>query len=356
MHVKRKKSYKAHASFLLIAVIITCVFPVWIRRRSMSSPTPGRGGQPRLHLTHAASGAEVEVYLHGGQVLSWRPRGGAGGDVLYTAPHTVFDGVAPVRGGIPIAFPQFAAQGPLPQHGFARTCAWTPTVVRDGYAELTLRDSAATRAAWPHAFALSLRISFTGERLETALEVAHPAGGDGAPWPFEALQHTYLALGHGGAGVVGAGAVRVAGLEGVTYLSKPEGGAERVESSAGGFTLGGEEVDRIFVAPAGDGTVTVTGAGAAVAGAAGPPFRTIRVERRGEVRVGGRAPVAVPTDVVVWNPGSRKVMPELGGDGWSGFVCIEPGRVSPATAPPHDGATLAQGAAYTLTQTLTVSA
>lgn len=310
---------------------------------SSSAPLtiPGRGGLPMLALTHAASGATCDVYLQGAQVVSWRPRGGA--DVLYTAPHTPFDG-SPIRGGIPIAWPQFAAQGPLPMHGFARTAVWAPVAARDGYAELTLGDSPATRALWPHAFALTLRVTFDGARLETALEVTHPPGTAPA-WAFEALQHTYLAT---GAGAVARG-VRVGGLRGTTYASKPEGGKEFVEESDA-FALQGE-VDRVYRAPAGDGDVLVSG----VEGGRAAGWTAVRVRRAAALRAAGTvAALPQPLDVVVWNPGPARVvaMPELGEGAHLNFLCVEPGRVSPATA--GAGGILAPGDTYTLTQVLTV--
>lgn len=105
----------------------------------------------------------------------------------------------PIRGGIPIAFPQFASQGPLPQHGFARTSLWSLEASGDGTATLLLRDNEETRAAWPHAFELRLRIQFDDAHLTTHLEVTHPKQGaaEQQPLDFEALQHSYFYLGSG---------------------------------------------------------------------------------------------------------------------------------------------------------------
>jgi glucose-6-phosphate 1-epimerase len=163
-------------------------------------------------------------------------------------------GVKPIRGGIPIAFPQFASQGPLPQHGFARTAAWVVDEVGDGIVALSLTDNDATRALWPHAFKLVLRAQFDGGRLATHLEVTNPAASGAlaaAPFAFEALQHSYF---YAGPGDDAAAQLRLSGLGGVTYLSKPQGGAAFVQPPDGdaagssaprGFALEGE-VDRIY--------------------------------------------------------------------------------------------------------------
>lgn len=153
-------------------------------------------------------------------------------------------GLKPIRGGIPIAFPQFASQGPLPQHGFVRTAQWAADEVGDGVVALSLSDSDATRAVWPHAFKLVLRAQFDAGRLATHLEVANPKAAPG-PFAFEALQHSYF---YAGPGDDAAARLRLAGLGGVTYHSKPHGGAPFVQPTdgdAGGFGLEGE-VDRIY--------------------------------------------------------------------------------------------------------------
>jgi glucose-6-phosphate 1-epimerase len=90
--------------------------------------------------------------------------------VLFVSSEAVFDGAKPIRGGIPVVFPQFGTQGPLPQHGFARNSVWTLDRVGDGVVELSLSDSEATRAVWPHAFHLHYRIAFDGEQLTTQLQ------------------------------------------------------------------------------------------------------------------------------------------------------------------------------------------
>ena len=130
----------------------------------------GKGGLPVLILTHG-SGAVCEVYPHGATVTRYTSPTGA--EVLWTSESAVFDGAKAIRGGIPVVFPQFGpaadarvgGPGTMAQHGFARTAAWTVDAAGtkildsgDPQAVLTLADSAATRALWPHAFACSYTV------------------------------------------------------------------------------------------------------------------------------------------------------------------------------------------------------
>ena len=79
-------------------------------------------GQPAMHL-RAPDGAQATVLLHGAHTVSWIPAGDQ--ERLYLSPLAVAGPGQSVRGGVPVIFPQFNAQGPLPRHGFARDRAWT---------------------------------------------------------------------------------------------------------------------------------------------------------------------------------------------------------------------------------------
>ena len=46
-----------------------------------------------------------------------------GREILYLSSHSIQSG--PERGGTPVLFPQFASNGPIKKHGFARQLAWT---------------------------------------------------------------------------------------------------------------------------------------------------------------------------------------------------------------------------------------
>jgi glucose-6-phosphate 1-epimerase len=319
--------------------------------------TAGRGGQPRVLLAHAASGARAEIYLLGATLTSYVTA--RGHELLFVSPRAAFDGRTAIRGGVPVCFPQFADQGALPKHGFARTQAWALLEAGDGSALLELRDSPATRALWPHAFRLRLRVSFDGDTLGATLEVENlddaAAGGDAGsggaagatPFEFEALLHTYLSVGAGG-----LGGARVAGLAGREYRDKPSGGERRMQPAGEAFALEGE-VDRIYEAAPPPGAA----AAAAAAGVISPPgdvalllapggaCARVRVHRKAALHATGpRLGVeVVPSDVVVWNPGAARcaAIADLEPESFRSYVCIEPGVVTSKVA-------LAPGRAFAL--------
>ncbi len=120
------------------------------RRQRRIKPTPGAGGLPKVAVA-AADGARFEVYLHGAHVTSWLPAGEIA-DRLFLSGSSQFAPGAAIRGGVPVCFPQFADQGPLPMHGFARVAAWE--LVESGRAgngaahvRLRLADSAGNAGA-----------------------------------------------------------------------------------------------------------------------------------------------------------------------------------------------------------------
>ena len=301
--------------------------------------TLGRNGLPRVIATHAASGASLEVYLHGAHVTSYTVRGH---DLLFLSSIAVFDGVAPIRGGIPIAFPQFAAQGPLPMHGFARTSTWEVVASRDGYVELCLRDTDATRAVWPHAFTLTYRLTFCGPTLRAALTVNNPASA-AAPFTFETLLHAYIALGRGAVRAVAddepddEGMPTVGWLDGARFADKVKGGVESVQPAVP-IAIRGAEIDRIYMTP--------VSRSALVRGLRSDVFGGVRIDYVGVLEGGSGVPArAHNVDVVVWNPAAPRAaaIVDLDDDAWQHYVCVEPGRVSKASI-----LELAPGASFTL--------
>ena len=165
-------------------------------------------GQPAVHLRSPA-GAQATVLLHGAHVVSWIPA--LGEEQLYLSPTSALGGTAAVRGGVPVIFPQFNQQGPLPKHGFARNRAWAlqEATVRGEHAFAVLRLDAdeATRAIWPHGFALEMTVSVDARRLEMELAVINT--GD-STIDFQAALHTYLRCGD-------VGRAQLEGLQGVNY-------------------------------------------------------------------------------------------------------------------------------------------
>lgn len=243
----------------------------------------------------SADGARAAISPHGAHLLSWMPRDG--GERLYLSGKAQAGPGRTIRGGVPVVFPQFAFEGPLPKHGFVRAMPWS---LLDhgrhgdgsGHARYGIRDDVQTRALWPHPFSAELEATVLGERLTIALQIRN--SGD-AVMRFTAALHSYLR-------VADIDEVRVDGLRGVRYRDKVRGDSMHVEANASLAIVG--EVDRVyFDAPA---ELTMRDGG-----------RTLAIRHTGFA------------DTVVWNPGAAKAaeLQDLDDGGWRRMLCIEAAAV-----------------------------
>ena len=150
------------------------------------------GSLPTVHLQHP-DGSRAVLTLFGAHLVSWKTPDGA--EQLFCSERSALDGSRPIRGGVPVIFPQFNERGPILRHGFARVSNWSvaDSGEADGAAyvvlELAPSDLAPARAAeWPHPFSLRLRVAIGGEQLAMTLEVLNTGT---AAFDFSAALHTY---------------------------------------------------------------------------------------------------------------------------------------------------------------------
>jgi glucose-6-phosphate 1-epimerase len=268
----------------------------------------GRGGLARLSIDTDICAAEL--YLHGAHLCQWQPRSQPK-PVLWMSDASRFETGAPIRGGVPICFPWFGPKAGAPSapvHGLARTSAWNldgATLEADGSVNARLSLDCGTLASLhvPRTLMLAYELRL-GRGLSMALTVTNR--GD-APIAVEEALHTYFAVGD-------VRQVRVAGLEGATYLDKVDG-AKRKTQSDEPITIGAE-TDRLYLDTGSAVTLTDPGFG-----------RRIRVEKTGS------------RSTVVWNPwvAKSRAMPDFGDDEWPGMICIETANAADdaVTVPPH---------------------
>lgn len=263
-------------------------------------------GLPAIAL-RAPDGASARVTLHGAHVLSWQPAaagGQAGEEQMFLSPRALFAEAQPIRGGVPVVFPQFSGRGPLPKHGLVRTRAWqlrhSGVDGSDAVARLVLEDDARTRAAWPHAFALELEVRVGGDSLSMALSVRNPGA---SPLSFTAALHTYLR-------VDDLERLRLQGLENQPYWDAVRDLETRQDGQP--LSILGE-VDRVY-------------------GSAPPVLSLQDGSRRLSVAQQGFV------DTVVWNPGPQKcaALADMEPHGYRQMLCVEAGQVArPVVLPPQ---------------------
>jgi D-hexose-6-phosphate mutarotase len=273
------------------------------------APDPGDVPMALVRNPHAA----VDIALNGGDVTHFQPVGRA--PVLFLSRQALFKPGKAIRGGIPICWPWFGPHptDPIkPQHGFARTSIWRvigTAAIGNGSTEirLGLRDSEATHTLWDHAFALELIVT-VGPALNVALVARNT--GESAVTCTAAL-HTYFDIGD-------VNAVRLHGLDGVTYVDKTDDDHTRVQQ--GDVTISAE-TDRVYLDTIGPVTIDDPVLG-----------RRIVVSKTGS------------RTTVVWNPWVEKarVLNDFGDDEYLRMVCVETANAL------TDGVTIQPGAEHRL--------
>jgi len=136
---------------------------------------------------------KITIAKQGGQILSWSCEGV---QRLYLSPLNSWNLSKPIRGGIPICFPQFNLNGSLPKHGFARIQEWelSPThELNEGLLKISLRlaSNDRTLAIWPFSFLLTLEIELSMNSLQCRLKVKNLSQDS---FKFTTALHSYLAI------------------------------------------------------------------------------------------------------------------------------------------------------------------
>ncbi len=281
---------------------------------------PGLGGLTRLVVTTPL--AEAHVYLQGAHVTHFQPVGAT--PVLFVSERSFFAEGKPIRGGVPICFPWFAArasQPTAPAHGFARTLPWeveSLSVDGDRTVLVILRLTATdeTRALWPHDFVLRHHVS-VGRHLEMMLEVENISA---ESFTFEEALHTYLAVGD-------VHEVAITGLENAAYLDKTEQLKAKVQDA--GPLLFERETDRIY---------------------AGHRATCVLANPRAQLRITVEKSGSATT--VIWNPWQAKAaaMKDFGEFEWTRMACIETANAG------TDAITLAPAAKHAMRAIISVTA
>lgn len=217
-----------------------------------------------------------ELAAFGGQLLQAEL---AGQELFYRSPWPALPGAA-LRGGVPVLFPQFAGNGPLPKHGFARNRDWVVTrrTADCCEAQLELRPE----PGWPHAARLRLVVA-TAEALVVTLSIENVGASvfafSGGLHPYWRV-HDIRACEVEGLALEGLGLRVVDEWHAVTTPLLLTDGARRVRLTQSGFD-------------------------------------------------GWQA----------WNPGEAHALPDLPPEDWCRFLCLEPIVMVPRTLLPGEGFT-----------------
>ena len=158
---------------------------------------------PHWEFVHPSSGDRLRVVPErGGLVTEWSC---GGREWLYFDQERYANPANSIRGGIPVLFPICGnlpgdvlpvngVNHTLKQHGFARDLPWQLQLLEDQSGiQLSLTDTAQTRAAFPFPFRVVMAVRPLAQALEIRTTISHT--GDGAvAMPFSFGLHPYFTI------------------------------------------------------------------------------------------------------------------------------------------------------------------
>ena len=261
-----------------------------IRDQLIFTEGPGRFIVAEIRNPHG----EASVALHGGHIMSFRPRDHE--PVLWLSRHSNFKTGKAIRGGIPVCWPWFAdhpTDTDKPAHGFVRTADWSVSESENLEDESTrlklfISDSEETMKLWPHSFRLEIDITVS-DTLRIKLITTNT---DNKPFLYGGALHSYF-------NISSISNIMIKGLEGCPYIDKVDQGCRKVQD---GSVSVKSETDRIYL----DTNVNCI-------------IEDIGMHRRIVISKDGSL------TTVVWNPWSDKAraLKDFGDEEFHGMVCVE---------------------------------
>ncbi|GET92405.1 aldose 1-epimerase-like protein [Leishmania tarentolae] len=271
----------------------------------MTAFTPDSRGRNSVTI-HNEDGSSITVYEQGAHISSWKTKDGK--EHLYLSPTAIVADRTPLRGGVPLIFPQFGAYGPMQQsHGFARTRVWKIEDAQNGKASFSLRvslyellpgDSAVIDSP-QNAATLLYTICFSNTELKLRMKVTNTSDEECAPFQF--AFHTYFA-------VSDVSQTVVSGVSRSPFVDngKARGDPNTPLSPPEKLCIISGEHDRVY--PDQSCAIVLQDMGAKTALQISSPNLS---------------------DVCLWNPGESKcaAMKDMPPDGYKHFICVEHGKL-----------------------------
>ncbi|KAG6960693.1 hypothetical protein JG687_00008076 [Phytophthora cactorum] len=287
----------------------------------LASLTSANGELETVKLSHP-HGSSAEVFLFGAHVKSFRAAMDPNLDVIFMSKDSFMDGVNPIRGGIPVVFPNFGGAPGFPNHGFARITNWTlasnkeaTDKNRPSVAKFTMEASNSTRQMWPVEFKLEYEVKLYANQLKTALRVHNTHT---EQIEFHTLLHNYLWVDDSR-----NGGVTVSGLKGVDYFDQVAKVNKTETRQSISITNSTAQTGNTYLDAPDKIVATIKGVNT--------KDRSVTVQKKGFITgKNGQKAIKTKTDAVVWNPGAEraKKLEDFGDEEHINMICVEPGRVS----------------------------
>ena len=293
---------------------VNFTLPLGVQQSQLS--LPHGGSMPVLVVDNQF--CQATIAFQGAQVLRYERKQFS--SLLWLSDLNDWQAGQAIRGGIPICFPWFGrhpSQTDLPSHGFARNMDWQLQQATENahghHLTFVLRDNAATRLLWNHAFEAVMEIHL-GEQLVLQFRVNN---NDQHPFAFSFAWHSYFQI-------KDITQTQLHGLEHTRFLDQlcESAGYNSGDTQPISFS---SETDRIYQQASG--------------------HYQIRSALESTIDIHSVS----CSSVVVWNPWSEKAaqLNDMANDAWKNMLCVECGQV--------DGATVQLAPAQLVSYQLTLS-